>query len=96
MAVFKIIGYHPDAAQGGAEIRVHVRSGELAPGDTFRCYDTHHLVDYRIRTLLGELPVLTLQCLGYPCYSGAFVGAVIDTEKAGKPGGFHYEHNSEP
>jgi len=65
-------------------------SGEVVIGDEFRCYDSHHPVDYRVRDVQSIPETLTMFCDGFYGYDDFLVGATLDTTKRGVPFGFHY------
>jgi hypothetical protein len=90
MSVFKILDYRR-SGDGAIVFEVELRSGDLVPGDTFYCYDTHHPVPYTVRTVHGDAGRLTLVRDGDFCYEYAFVDSIVDTTKRGRPAGFHYE-----
>jgi hypothetical protein len=76
----------------GESVEFSIKSigGEVLVGDEFRCYDTHHPVVYRVRTLKNESETITLLCDGVFGYDDQFVGAIIDTTKQGRLG-FYYD-----
>ena len=91
MSVFKIRDYRRASGNDTVEFEVEFRDGELAAGDTFYCYDTHHPVPYTVRALQRDGRNATLKCDGEFCYDDAFVDGVVDTTQKGRPAGFHYE-----
>ena len=91
MAVFKIISSRRGAKQDSAVFGIQPINGEVVVGDEFRCYDTHHPVDYRVQNVQRSAEGITLFCDGFYGYDEFFLGAIIDTTKRGKPLGFHYD-----
>jgi hypothetical protein len=90
MATFKILNSRRGTEQSSAEFEVQPIEGRVAVGDEFRCYDTHHPVNYRVQAVRGTPSTVILSCAGSFGFDEQFVGAVIDTAKKGQPGGFHY------
>jgi hypothetical protein len=90
MATFKILNSRRGTAQASAEFEVQPIEGSVEVGDEFRCYDTHHPVDYRVQAVRTTSDTVILSCAGFFGFDEQFVGAVIDTAKQGRPGGFHY------
>ena len=91
MAIFKIISSRRGEKHDSAVFRIQPISGEVVIGDEFRCYDTHHPVDYRVQAVQSSPDGVTLLCDGFYGYDEFFVGAIIDTTKRGKPFGFRYD-----
>jgi hypothetical protein len=91
MAIFKIISSRRGTKKDSAEFGIQPISGEVVVGDEFRCYDTHHPVDYRVQAVQSSSDSVTLFCDGFYGYDEFFVGAIIDTTKRGRPFGFHYD-----
>ena len=94
MAVFKILDYRR-GSENTTEFDVELRSGRLKSGQSFVCYDTHHPVPYRIRSVRDDGPKTTLICEGEFCYDDAFVSAILDTSETARPAAFHYEGAAE-
>jgi hypothetical protein len=94
MAIFKIITSQRGTKQDSAEFGIQPISGEVTVGDQFRCYDTHHPVDYRVQAVHHSQEQIMLSCDGFYGYDEMFVGAIIDTTKTGRPFGFHYDKGS--
>jgi hypothetical protein len=88
MAVFKIISSRRGEKQNSAVFGIQPISGEVIVGEKFRCYDTHHPVDYQVQHVQSSPEGVTLVCDGYYGYDEFFLGAIIDTSKCGKPFGF--------
>lgn len=91
MAIFKIISSQRGAKQDSAVFGIEPISGEVVVGDEFRCYDTHHPVDYRVQYVQRSAESVTLFCDGFYGHDEFFLGATIDTTKRGKPFGFRYD-----
>lgn len=95
MAIFKVIDCRGSRGDEILEFDVQLIIGEIRIGDVFRCYETHHPADYCVLRVRSAPAVTTLSCRGFFFYKQQFVGAVIDTDKTGRPAGFHYEHKSQ-
>jgi hypothetical protein len=91
MAIFKIIASRRGPRRDSAELEIQPMSGEVVVGDEFRCYDTHHPIDYRVQSIQSSPERITLLCEGFFGFDEQFVGAIIDTTKKGRPLGFRYE-----
>jgi hypothetical protein len=91
MAVFKIIASRRGAKQRSAEFEIQPMSGEVVVGDEFRCYDTHHPIDYRVEIIRTNGGTVTLFCDGFFGFDEQFVGAIIDTTTKKRGVGFHYD-----
>ena len=90
MAIFKIIASCRGKEGESTEFEIKPISSEVVVGDGFRCYDTHHPVDYRVRAIHNSAERITLSCDGCFGFDEQFVGAIIDTTKKGRLG-FHYD-----
>jgi hypothetical protein len=91
MAIFKIIASRRGTKPDSAEFEIQPVSGEVLVGDEFRCYDTHHPIEYRVQAIKNAPEKITLLCDGFFSFDEQFVGAIIDTTKKGRPRGFHYK-----
>jgi len=91
MAIFKIISSRRGEKRESAVFGIQPISGEVLVGDEFRCYETHHPVDYRVQAVESGSVGVTLFCAGFFFYDECFVGAIIDTTQFGKPLGFRYD-----
>ena len=90
MPIFKIIASRRGTEPDNAEFEIEPISGKVAVGDEFRCYDTHHPIEYRVRAIQNSAEKITLSCVGFFGFDEQFVGAIIDTTKKGRSG-FHYD-----
>lgn len=89
MAQFHILSCRRvDSTHTDFEVRLTL--GSLAVGDRFRCYDTHHPVDYRIERIDNHDDRQTLHCDGWIGFDEQFTEAILDTEQSGRPAGFRY------
>jgi hypothetical protein len=90
MAIFKIISSERGDKQNSVKFGVCPISDEPVIGEEFRCYETHHPVDYSIRAIQRGSDEVVLVCDGFFFYDEQFVGAIIDTTKRGRGVGFRY------
>jgi hypothetical protein len=95
MAIFKIESCHPLAQSDTAEFVVQFREGQLAVGDSFLCYDTHHPVLFKVVRSIAHAERVQLICTGL-LFAGQFTNAVVNTSIKERPGAFRYEHSADP
>lgn len=91
VAIFHIVSSRRGPGQDQAEFRIRSVAGELQAGEMFRCYDTHHPIDFTVLAIQSTADGVVLSCSGFIGFDEQFAGATVDTTKKGRPGGFHYE-----
>ena len=94
MATFRIISTRRGPEPRTAQFDVEFLKGELQPGDEFRCYDTHHNLEFHVRSVVRESGFVFLVCQGILGFDHQFEGAVVDTSRSRQEGGFRYEHQA--
>jgi len=94
MATFRIVSTRRGSESQTVQFDVEFLKGELSPGDSFRCYDTHHNMEFLVRSVVREAGVVFLICQGILGFDHQFEGAVVDTCRTRQEGGFRYEHSS--
>ena len=90
MPKFAITSYHPVDADV-AEFTVQFRDGRLQVGETFRCFMTHHPVEFRVSSIRDTDGQTVLVCHGRLGFDDEYAGAVVDTSATRKPEAFRYE-----
>jgi hypothetical protein len=91
MAVFKILSCLSPTADR-SEFIVQFRSGELAAGDSFACFDTHHHTTFQVLLVNAATDHAQLVCAGHIGFNNQYAGAVVDTSATARSGEFRYEH----
>jgi hypothetical protein len=81
MATFRIISTRRGSEPQIARFDVELLKGELVAGDSFRCCDTDHNLEFLIRSVVREGGFVFLICHGILRFDHQFEGAVVDTSR---------------
>ncbi len=79
MATFRVISTRRGSEPQTAQIDVEFLKGGLFPGDSFRCFDAHHNLEFIVRSVVREKAFVFLDCQGLLAFDRQFEGAVFDT-----------------
>jgi hypothetical protein len=90
MALFKILTSRTLSRPGLAGFTVQIERGQLAVGDTFTCYDTHHPVEFVVLEVSGLDKKISLVCSGMLGFDNQFTSAIVDTDAIERPAAFRY------